>query len=305
MKKSLAGLIIVNLISHTTIAMEEKNPKFAQLLSAAEEKLIEVISERIKSALTRILNTDSDPISAFLTAREFLYKPANQLYNWQLMTLEKQLKDDTKRKFAPEYANFEIGILNDILLKVFQAILKSEDHKKSFQNERDGIIKLILAGANPNIKLERDSFSSLDLDKKTKKRLKNKYSLLELAAITNDISIVSLFLAYGANPNFKTNGRTVLIDIASCGNQGIELIMDQLIKNGAHVNLQDKYSEETALMYSIVAQNPEAVEILLNNGARVDIQNYRGETAIDYIKNYHGPFTAATAKIMALLLTSK
>ena len=56
-------------------------------------------------------------------------------------------------------------------------------------------------------------------------------------------------------------------------------IVELLLKNGADLNIQEKIGY-TALMYAAGKLNKEVVEILLKNGTDPNIQDYRGNIAL-------------------------
>lgn len=70
----------------------------------------------------------------------------------------------------------------------------------------------------------------------------------------------------------------------ACINRNLKIVK-YLIKNGADVNMQE-YKENTALMYASIFGSIEIVEYLLVNGAKTGIQNIGGTTACMFAYKY-------------------
>ena len=78
------------------------------------------------------------------------------------------------------------------------------------------------------------------------------------------------------------NKSTALMAAASLGNVDITRM---LIEAGAKLDVQDR-DEQTALMYAVCRQNEGVVTLLLEAGARADIENWR---AFDFAVRFGGP----------------
>ena len=85
-------------------------------------------------------------------------------------------------------------------------------------------------------------------------------------------------LTHGAKPDVKSkDGSTPLMWAAAKGESGIVQI---LTSAGADVNATDA-NGKNALMYGIEGQaDPEMTKILISRGAKIDIQDIAGETAL-------------------------
>ena len=72
-----------------------------------------------------------------------------------------------------------------------------------------------------------------------------------------------------------------------------------LLEKGADTNRQakDKYGEYTALMWASLRNYKNIVEMLLKAGARIDMKNADGSTAIDLARRYGHPEIAEYIKL--------
>lgn len=73
-------------------------------------------------------------------------------------------------------------------------------------------------------------------------------------------------------------------------------MIDLLVEHGADVNAQDR-DGDTPLMLAVMTAEPHIVKHLLMQGARTDLYNNQGQTALTLRGNYAG--TGAPAKITA------
>ena len=131
------------------------------------------------------------------------------------------------------------------------------------------------------------------------------YTALMQAVWYKQTELVKLLLEKGADVNLKTiDGETALhvglssnavmmnYDPEIIANNMLDSIMidrteeivKMLLENGAKVNLQDEIGE-TALMTAAEFGNTEAVKLLLERGANREIKSNKGMTAYDYAKN--------------------
>ncbi len=131
----------------------------------------------------------------------------------------------------------------------------------------------------------------------------------------NQPDIVTLLLQKGANVNAQnSDGQTPLIMAVQRGYTDIVLL---LLKQGVDLHLQDK-ENKTALVYTkddkiallllengakdlklddgttllmrfVKNNNPQAVELLLKNGADINVTDKNGKTALDYVRSRYFP----------------
>ncbi len=106
---------------------------------------------------------------------------------------------------------------------------------------------------------------------------------LRLAACHGDTKKVKQLLRFGVNVNARgEEGNSALMDVEHCKGDSdpsrVELV-ELLITNGAAVNLQSG-DGSTALMYAARNGDTQAVNVLLRNGALVNLADKEGETAL-------------------------
>lgn len=133
----------------------------------------------------------------------------------------------------------------------------------------------------------------------------NNNNTLLTAAITYP-DLMDFLLENGANINKKTpkSGHTVLMIAADHPYQ-----IQKLIDAGAKLDLQNNYGE-TALIRAVELGQPKSVKRLLKAGANPNIRDNEGKTALNYArkeKNYFkkiGEDTSDYDKIIKLLTSS-
>lgn len=116
-----------------------------------------------------------------------------------------------------------------------------------------------------------------------------KPTMLWTAVADEDISRVTYLLEQGANPNEASLGWYPLHEAVIRANK---LIVVKLIDYGADVNLQSnaprhagkKSNKWTAVHYASSFGHEEVLQILIDNDARIDIEDRWGKTALNYAK---------------------
>jgi hypothetical protein len=83
-------------------------------------------------------------------------------------------------------------------------------------------------------------------------------------------------------PNFRNNNVFNLMNTSADNND--EQITQFLIENGADLNIQNNRGD-TALIFAIELSNKNAIELLIKKGANVNITNNKKENAIFYTPN--------------------
>ena len=100
------------------------------------------------------------------------------------------------------------------------------------------------------------------------------------ATIGGDVELVGRILSTNVNVNFQDqNGYTALMYAATAKTDNPQ-VMNKLILANANLNLQTRYEKETALIIATIGKNLEAANILLDNGANVNIKDTSGRTAL-------------------------
>ena len=123
------------------------------------------------------------------------------------------------------------------------------------------------------------------------------------AVMDNDMEVIEALVEHGANPNVVGMGATPFLLAAGVnpfgrggGNVGSTELLDLLIENGADVDARVSgtltfsmriargMSDDegiSALHYAVESENAEMVRYLLANGARTDLEDWSGRTAMD------------------------
>ncbi|CAF1047249.1 unnamed protein product [Adineta ricciae] len=106
------------------------------------------------------------------------------------------------------------------------------------------------------------------------------YSALHLASMFGHTEIVAYLIAKGENIDLlDKHGMTPLMHSVSRSRSRDPTQL--LIRLGSQVNYQNPTNKCTPLHYAIMAVNREAIRILLQSGAHIDIRNADNETAYD------------------------
>ncbi|XP_014295820.1 putative ankyrin repeat protein RF_0381 [Microplitis demolitor] len=106
-------------------------------------------------------------------------------------------------------------------------------------------------------------------------------SPLQYAVHTENEVIVKLLLSKGANVNFKTKNDNTALHIA-CMYENSNIV-DYLLKYGANVNAvsDNKLTKGQTAIYNAISWNQtEAVKLLLNNDADINIQDANGKSPL-------------------------
>ncbi|KAG7473689.1 hypothetical protein MATL_G00098490 [Megalops atlanticus] len=132
------------------------------------------------------------------------------------------------------------------------------------------VIQLLRYGADPSL-ADGEGFRSL-----------------HLAVLFQHMPIVAYLMAKGQEVDSPDlNGQTALM-LAAQKIIGPEPT-NFLIKCNASVNTVDKVNRNSPLHCAVLAGNVDAVHILLEAGASVDLQNAKGQTPIDLAHHVHSP----------------
>jgi ankyrin repeat protein len=152
------------------------------------------------------------------------------------------------------------------------------------RNNTDAIRMLLEAKADPNFPSQRPP--------------------LHLAAEYGTPETIQLLLKHGADINETDRDRITALHIAAT--YGKKDAADALIKAGADVNIQQKGSGFTPLHTAAYYQNIPILSLLLEKGAKTDIVNNEGKTALDVAKNMkRGAIVQILQKHMGIVSTKK
>lgn len=107
--------------------------------------------------------------------------------------------------------------------------------------------------------------------------LKEKFSLLHLAAQYGHVKIIELLLSKGIKVDILTNfHKTPLMLATKYGQKNAVLC---LLAHKAHINMQDDRGY-TALFYAAIYEYPDIIKILLTRGANKNLQDKARQTAL-------------------------
>lgn len=105
---------------------------------------------------------------------------------------------------------------------------------------------------------------------------------LHLAALNGDVETIKVLMKNGADIDIqdKYDGNTALHFAA---NSACAEAVKTLVENGADVNIQDKYGKTALILFaSKYHDNRETINVLTRNGANVNTQDEEGKTALHY-----------------------
>ena len=132
-------------------------------------------------------------------------------------------------------------------------------------------------------------------------------SALHNAAGRGGLAAVKVLLANGADPNVVDRGNRTPLFSAIEGRQEKPVdqveILRALKEAGAKVNWADHYGD-TPLTVAVGHENLEAVRILIEAGANVDVRNRNKQSLIRLVSPGYAPGTPAMREIAALLVRS-
>lgn len=256
MNKKILGTILI-LLSNTIFGMESNKNQFnilSELNIHHPTLLMNVIEEGIKSEL----NSHSNPIKAILSAAKYLNNITSISKPWHTKKedLTEKLKQWAKEKFAPEYAK----LTETEATQEMSRIIKGRDLSK------DLIIKLIIAGANPNIEYNPKGIPGF------------KQNLLSIViSMFENIDSVKFLIFYNADVNYNTPWKTVSnLEDPKLRREIAKL----LISAKADVNKPNNKGL-LPLDIAIADENMDLVRILIEHGARIDIKNQEEQTPLD------------------------
>lgn len=105
----------------------------------------------------------------------------------------------------------------------------------------------------------------------------NGYTPLDWAIKDGSIPMVKLLLELEADPNFeKDYGMTAFMTAAETGDLSLITLLHHA---GGDINYQETSGGYTALIYTVLSGNQEAVKLLLDLGADSSMKDYSGMTA--------------------------
>ncbi len=190
----------------------------------------------------------------------------------------------------PDYPLLEAVKKNDV--DAVRAILGAfASHSEINRRGVTGDLPLVRAARNGNLEIVRlliERGATVDIGKENGDRT----PLLE-AAGQGHVDVVKFLLSKGADVNARGKGLTPLLLACAWGQLPAGPPGDKtttihiLLENGADVNAQDESwlkTGRTPLMYAVMQGNAALVQTLLGKGARLDLKNKDGDTALSLAK---------------------
>ncbi len=190
----------------------------------------------------------------------------------------------------PDYPLLEAVKKNDV--QAVRAILGASagNHEINLRGVT-GDLPLVRAARNGNLEIVRmlvEHGAAIDIGKESGDRT----PLIE-AAGQGHVEIVKFLMAKGADVNARGKGLTPLLLACAWGQMPAGPPGDKtktihlLLENGADVNVQDESwlkTGRTPLMYAVLQGDAALVQAFLAKGARQDLKNKDGETALSLAK---------------------
>lgn len=107
----------------------------------------------------------------------------------------------------------------------------------------------------------------------------NIHKAFKVYALDGNIGEMEKALAQGADINYVENGETALISAARLNQHKV---VKFLIDNGAKLDVigSGQGRPRSALVHAVFNKSAKMIELLLEGGARVDLQDLEGETAL-------------------------
>ncbi len=261
----LFNLLFITILTDNIISMQTELSDSAidncYILDLPEEMLLKIIKTVIKSGINnwnnifrfadvkKEINKEINNI-VLLCSRFYCYKP-DIIKLIKVMTSKRFL--NLQRRIKLKYKDLSTSDLNN---KLYQ-ILNIQESKKFLKE----ITKLVLAGADPNIKSSHG------------------YTALMFTVLSNHEDIVSILLKLGADINMQSNClSTALILAVRCEHVNMVKL---LITSGAQVNMQSNCGS-TALIYAVRVDNKDIVKLLLDSGADKNITDNNGRDALKW-----------------------
>lgn len=265
-------------------------------------------SRTLKNLAKFTLATSTLAGGSYLSYSKFAYKDTKQKHlkkalDKNKITLAKillaaDIKSDTLQQVLIDIFEKDDPVAIELLLSKIDKNLEFSAKKTAYENllieachknSANAVKKLLDLGINNlNINFQKDGETPLIIAANTS----------NFVPLHKSIPIAKKLIKNGANINIVDNNNNSALIIFCKGytrlflNETITLsydrnkIITKLVKSGAEVNLINKEGY-TPLMYASINEWHPIVKLLLENGAKLDITNALGETALDLAQKFN------------------
>ncbi len=184
---------------------------------------------------------------------------------------------------------------SDLDAELLRESLESAKHTPSVWKIED----LLRRGADPNARNPDSSFNSTLLQEATSDHNADIAQVLiaagadierldsrgqtALMRVDRNASVIQELIKTGAQLDATDRHGSTALSLASYHGEGA--IVQLLLQAGADPNLQKTSDGFTPLIRAVRRERIHIVQILLENGARIDIKTKRGKTVFDFCKN--------------------
>jgi ankyrin repeat protein len=121
------------------------------------------------------------------------------------------------------------------------------------------------------------------------KKFPNLDEYLYIACSQVNPKTISILLDSGANENYTTFGDAEFTPLIAATNQGDIDVLDELLKKRPTIINYQTQGGRTALMFACHNLDYYKVKLLLKYGANPNLKDYKGRTALDYVKEAYYP----------------
>ncbi|XP_065343666.1 uncharacterized protein LOC135941846 [Cloeon dipterum] len=252
------------------LSMRDESGRTA--LQLVEEKgEFRLMQKKNETGQNMRFNEQERESSLLLACKQKNWDKVKNLLESKNSSINRQDKDGrTALHYAAEEGHF--GLVFQLLSQRADMHVKDHNgwtalHYAILTNNKDLVQMLLESGA--------------EIDSKTKRG----ETALHLAAYKGSTELTIKLIQCGADVNSKNNHGLTCLNIATV-NRNLDLL-EVLLKNKADVNNEYKLFGNTPLHHAALENYPEILEMLVNHGADVNLQNKNGWTALHLAARYN------------------